>query len=851
MKFSNTCSIYRSLSLFLVLLLSACGGGSDAPPVATPPPAPTGPVVTYFAGAMPQMLLDYQGRQVMLSLLRDDMVHVAFSGQIGKGMPYFSPMIADTNFTGPASAVNYDQATKRLTAAAIAVDVDGFCFRIYSVGNDAHLLTRICTTDAPLNIQLSAENNSEVLGLGEYLSTSHTSPSWLGLTRNPASAYGNAMTYSNIDASGDAQMPVAYVLGQGMRNYGLFFDTPYPLSMNFAGSNWSVTSNSTSKLGLFVYTGSSLADLRHTYLTLTGKPPVPPLKAFGLWLSEYGFDNWGELDGKLSTLNTQGFPIDGAVLDLQWFGGIQSNTDFTAMGKLTWDTVNFPNPSNKVATYAASGLGLVTIEESYIGAGLPEYTQLGNLRYLAMDCASPCTTPTYLSSNPWWGKGGMMDWSNTAGGNYWHDAKRTALIDAGILGHWTDLGEPEKFSANSYYAGFNWYGAQMQRHADVHNLYNFFWSQSIATNTDRTHPNRRPWILSRSGAAGSQRFGVAMWSGDVGTSFATLNAQMTAQANMSLSGFDYYGSDIGGFHRDGVTGTTLDTIYTRWLATSALLDIPVRPHTENLCNCKETAPDRVGDKPSNLAALKLRYQLTPYLYSLAHSAYSGGEPIFPPLVYHFQSDTAARAVDHTKMIGPWLVFTGLTTDASNVDTYLPSGKWADFYHPERIINSTGTSSAQAVVVDGLVRAPLFLREGAIIPLLRAAPNNLGVANGAQIQWFNDLVIRTYPSTQESSFTMTEDDGATRDYQKGKVARTVIRAVSPSAGNYHIIVTPDNRTGSTGSRKLAIDLITTTTPQHITVNGSTFTGTKSQTGNVLRIELGTVNVDAVQDIVIAP
>ncbi len=128
---------------------------------------------------------------------------------------------------------------------------------------------------------------------------------------------------------------------------------------------------------------------------------------------------------------------------------------------------------------------------------------------------------------------------------------------------------------------------------------------------------------------------------------------------------------------------------TAWLAGD---DDGVMPGTE-------TAPDRVGDKASNLAALRLRYQLTPYLYSLAHQAHQNGDAIFPPLMMYYQDDQTARSVDKTKMIGPWLLFTALTDSAATVNTYLPRGNWVDFLNPSRVINSAGAVSNQPVLID--------------------------------------------------------------------------------------------------------------------------------------------------------
>lgn len=812
------------------------------------------PHLTYLPSATPQLRMDLDGEQIMVTLLQDDMLHVAYGPHLVAGTPYFSPMIANPAFKTPN--VHWEAATQTLSTPRLAVVPDKGCLRISDLGEKpARVLTQLCLTEASktqLKLSLSAEKNTEVLGLGQQLSTLRSTPSWLGQKRRPGEEMGNAMVSSDIAASGDTQVPVAYVLGEGRRNYGLFFDTPYPLKFDFTDALWRVQSPAP-EMGVFVFVGADLKSLRRSYLQLTGAPPVPPLKAFGMWISEYGYDNWGELDDKLKTLAQNNFPVDGAVLDLQWFGGIYSGSEETPMGGLSWDTRNFPEPAKKLAEYGARGVGIVLIEESYVGSARPEHRELAQRGFLAKDCAPPCARPAHLESNSWWGIGGMIDWSNPEAGAWWHTSKRAPLINDGVLGHWTDLGEPEQYAGNGQYFGYDWYDRHVTGHRDVHNLYNFFWSQGIANALAHSHPTHRPWILSRSGTAGSQRFGVAMWSGDVASSFAALDAQMTAQANMSLSGFDFYGSDVGGFQRQSINRKNLDTLYTRWFATSALLDVPLRPHAQNLCNCTETAPDRVGDRASNLAALTLRYRLTPYLYSLAHAAHKSGEVVFPPLVYHFQDDRAARKVVTTKMIGPWLLFGALSTSADTHATYLPQGTWTDFYTPERRVSSVGAYHTQSVLVDGHVRAPLFLRAGAIVPLLREAPHTLGIVGGTGIHWFSDLVIRTVPAPAESRFVLVEDDGISRAYETGQGVKTQLSAQETTPGHYRLAVTPENAQGMNATRTLTLEVMTGGTPiTQVRVNDQALTRTawSAENGQVT-VRLGTHPVSEALVVTLAP
>src|SRR5258708_35461693 len=108
----------------------------------------------------------------------------------------------------------------------------------------------------------------------------------------------------------------------------------------------------------------------------------------------------------------------------------------------------------------------------------------------------------------------MIDWTDPATGDFWHDTRRQALVDAGVVGHWCDLGEPETFSPTSWYAGASLRG---HRDADAHDLFSLLWIASIARGYERHATLRRPFMMARSGAPGIQRYGASMWSGDIGS----------------------------------------------------------------------------------------------------------------------------------------------------------------------------------------------------------------------------------------------------------------------------------------------------------------------------------------------
>jgi alpha-glucosidase len=455
----------------------------------------------------------------------------------------------------------------------------------------------------------------------------------------------------------------------------------------------------------------------------------------------------------------------------------------------------------------------------------------------------------------------MIDWTNPDAGDYWHQQKRLALSKMGITSHWLDLGEPEMYYEHALYYGFP--ELKKFRHGDIHNVYNFSWAESIFRGYRNPvnaqvlqtalglHSSPRHFTLSRAGTVGSQRYG-GMWSGDVGRNMGNLRAHLNTQMHMSMVGMDYYTSDAGGFSNvDSVeTSYNEDSLYTQWFANNCLLDIPLRPHgwaNNEQSNNRRFGPDQRGDLKSNLANVRLRYRLTPYLYSLAHHAWSRGEAIFPPLVYHFQGDPLVRRIGNVKMIGKDLLFgvvAGFNQTVRRV--YLPQGLWIDF-HSLDWYDSHGEETPELQLFrnrdgqTGLFTIPLFARAGAIIPLMHIDKESMNVfgkrsfrpANAQEDEREKILTtqfgVRVFASPVASSFVCCEDDGRTLDYLDGRVRKTLITqqanaqqahvTVHASQGDFYDALT---------TRCCVVELITNgQTAQGVTVGGTSLPQLSSQ------------------------
>jgi alpha-glucosidase len=694
-----------------------------------------------FRAALGGALLTDEFRAAWL----DRLVQLASGGGAAYGVETRAGDLLTIIVAGPDHALDDDPFTSRSwlthlpdesSGSNFATTLDDGCL---AVAREVELF-RLCAPDiGDTGKSVTLETDAaHIVGLGQQFQVpGETTAERQGFVRDGT----NMMVGFNGGANGNTLFPIAY-FDLPDDPFALVLDNRYPQQWDFskAPAELSVKGGD---LRLRVIAGDSLADVRRQYMEMTGHPPVPPKSMFGLWISEYGYENWAELDDKIASLRAAGFPLSGAVLDLYWFGGIRENSAQSRMGSLNWDLARFPDPAGKVAQYAADGISLMLIEESYVSSGLPEHEMLTGLGGLAHDAQGQP-----LVTNPagnWWGRGGMIDWLATDAAAEWHDRKRQPLIDMGIAGHWTDLGEPEMVNP-----GFR-YGPANLTDPQVRNSYNVAWAQSIYDGYQRNAPDRRPFIMSRSGGMGLQALGGAMWSADTGGDFGSLAAQMPQQQHMMWSGIDYYGSDVGGFHRSamgiypGTHDELVDELYTQWFAYSALFEVPVRPHTENLCNCKETAPDRIGDVASNLANIRMRYALEPYYYSLSHRAWLEGEPVFPSLDYYFE-DEAARGLGHVKMIGSELVAAAVAAPgAREVTLYLPAGDWYDF-RTGAVTHSGGEAITLATQAGDLFQLPILAKDGAIVPMA-------------------DGVIRVFGSVR-NSFSWYDDDGVTTAYQRG-------------------------------------------------------------------------------------
>jgi alpha-glucosidase len=744
-------------------------------------------------------------------VLDDDLLHLAYGSGAGPdpAQPIAtSPMVFKSDYAGPGQFTRGERSLET-AQLRLAVDVHG-CATIEE-RTGGRKLTTICPNDlaqAQKGLSFARGDFHAAYGLGQnFVRLGSADGDWLshGVFES-GNDFGNHFMGFHGGADPQVQFPVLYAAGPAGKSLGLFLDNVYKQRWDLREPWWKVRSYG-DELRLYVMAGPDLLDIRRDYLELTGTPPVPPRKAFGLWLSEFGFDGWGEIEDKLAVTRGAGFPLDGFVLDLQWFGGVQGGSPDSPMGGLQWDLRNFPDPDGHLAAFAQDGIGFIAIEESYVARNQPSYAAMSQGDRLVRDCDSG----REVLFDEWMGLVGMIDWSDIDGAAWWHDNLRHPnLVSKGVLGHWTDLGEPEKYAPGGCYDGAE---SGKHRHADLHNLYNLLWHRSIADGYRRHHAEtpRRPFLMSRAGAPGIQRFGAAMWSGDIASRLDVLATHHNAALHMAFAGIDYYSTDTGGFWRRALpddgnrsgAGPGEQELYTQWFAASAWFDIPLRPHTYN-CGfawlpdaCpREVSPAAVGHVASNLANLRQRYELIPYYYALAHRAYRHGEPVMAPLVMYYQDDPQVRQMGHQKLVGRDILV-GLVASHGQRSrrVYLPTGTWFDYATGQRIDSRGAETGELELWRDGQFRLPAFVRAGAILPLMRVDEQTLDAfgtrRDGSRP---DELILAIYPGTTPSDFTVYEDDGERVASYDGRgrphyQTRTILVRQAPAPGTLTVAIEP--------------------------------------------------------------
>ncbi len=575
-------------------------------------------------------------------------------------------------------------------------------------------------------LQFKIAKNERYYGLGER-AVDHLKGNRFQLYNHPH--YGYEMGAKNLNFS------VPLLLSS--RNYLLLFDNPQKGYADIGKTNKNILEFGAigGVMKYWFIAGYDIPALYAQYGQLTGTQPLPPRWALGNLQSRMAYRTQYETDSIVSLMQSKDFPIDAIILDFYWFGDSIKGT----MGRLSWYKPNWPHPKQMIADFRKKGVKTVLITEPYIIDTLKNYRIGDSLGIFATDSLGK----TYINHQFYFGNAALIDiFKPVAQRWFWQQYQKQIKI--GVAGWWGDLGEPESHPSDQYHINGS---------ADaVHNLYAHYWNKMLFDNYRKYYPDTRLFNLNRAGYAGSQRFSIYPWTGDVLRSWGGLQAQLPLMINMSLSGFPFIHADAGGFAQ----GKKNDELYTRWLQFACFSPI-LRPHSSHI----PSEPVFFNDTTQRIVRkyMKLRYSLLPYLYTAAWRAHTYGSPIIQPLFYQYPNDEIARKITDEYFWGnDILVAPVLKAGQKTRKVYLPQGSWYNWW------NNTKYEGNQWIEMRvTLENIPVFVRAGAFIPMVKPV-------NSTDNYSSQKLTLRYFPvsSGKTTENLMYEDDGKTFGaYEKGK------------------------------------------------------------------------------------
>ena len=510
----------------------------------------------------------------------------------------------------------------------------------------------------------------------------------------------------------------------------------------------------------FIY-GNSMDDVIAGYRTLTGKASILPKWAWGFWQSREKYNNQDELLEVVAKYRELGIPLDNIVQD--WF---YWNED--QWGSHEFDETRFPDPKGMVdSVHAMNARVMISVWPKFYAntEHFNEFDDKGWMYRLAVED----------SIRDWVGKGHVGSFYDAyhpeARKLFWHQMEEH-LYPLGFDAWWMDASEPNiRDCTDIQYRKDLVTPTALGPSSEYFNAYGLMNAEAIYNGQRGVDPDKRVFLLTRSGFAGQQKYSTVTWSGDIGTTWGDLKSQISAGLNFAASGIPFWSMDIGGFcvqnkfiaaqkeyQKTGNESEDLKEwreLNTRWFQFGAFAPI-YRAHGQwPFREIYNIAPENYPAYNSIVYYTNLRYDLMPYIYSLAGMTHFDDYTIMRPMAMDFTNDKKTYNLGDQYMFGPSLLVAPVYEyGARNRSVYLPEGYiWYDLY------SGKNAGSGDILAEAPYERMPLFVKGGSILPL------------GPEIQWTDqnpggEITLFVYEGA-DGDFTLYEDEGLNYNYEKGE------------------------------------------------------------------------------------
>jgi alpha-glucosidase len=550
--------------------------------------------------------------------------------------------------------------------------------------------------------------------------------------------------------------------------FGLLLDATHRSAFDLAAMDRSILTMTVEDehMDWFYLHGPDPATVVRRLGDLVGRIPMPPRWALGYHQARWSYASDEEARSVAAALRHHRFPADVIHLDIDHMDGFR---DFT------WDHDRFPDPERLIGDLRAMGLRTTVVVDSAVKQDPADSVYLaGHTRGFFVRSGVDPASEEYTAYQ-WAGRSVLPDQTRPEVRRWWGGLYRYYL-DVGVAGFLNDMNEPalhdrpfdEAGSANTEPPPDTPFGSPEEglTHAEVRNAYATLEDEATFEALRASRPRDRPFLVTRSGGTGVARY-ATVWTGDNASLWEHLEMSVPQLLNLGLSGVPLAGADIGGFFDDCSA-----ELLVRWMQLGAFY-----PFARN-----NSARDTVRQEPwawGGLTlwrcrrAMRFRYRLLPYLYTLTEVAHTSGLPILRPLFLEFPEDPRAHAIDDELMVGrDLLVAPILRPGRMERAVYLPAGtSWLDLR-----VGRWHTGGQSLLVTAGLdERVPIFIRGGSIVPLAPA------------MDWSEErpvdplTLLIALGDDGEAAGSLYEDDGWSTRFEEGDVRHTIVRAHTISRG----------------------------------------------------------------------
>lgn len=581
-----------------------------------------------------------------------------------------------------------------------------------------------------------------------------------------------------------ANRKIAVPMLVSTKGYGILTDTYSPMVFQDSEYGSYLYAEADYEMDFYFMNGTTMDGVIGQYRELTGKAALLPKWAFGYIQSQERYETQEEIRETVREYRERKIGLDGIVLDwCSWEDG--------HWGQKTFDSKRFPDPDEMIRALHEDHVHFMLSIWPNMNENTENYQEFKekNLLLPGVDIYDPlCEEGRKL---------------------YWEQVQK-GLACHGIDAWWCDNSEPftpewnhkEKPEPSRMYEEYCEM-AGLHLPAEQMNAFGLYHARTISEGQRQTASlseaekqgaapaisgsEKRVFNLTRSGTTGQQRYGTVLWSGDIAATWDTLRRQIMAGVNFCASGLPYWTVDIGAFFvkegnlwywKGDYSRTTEDMgyreLFVRWYQWGGFLPV-FRGHGTDCRRelwCFEGKDDAFYE--ALLQANRLRYELMPYIYSLAGLSWLEDRSIIRHLAFGFPQDKETWGIRDQYLFGEGLMVCPVTEpfyygkDSAKLPerrktrrVYLPEGyRWYDYW-TDRAYEGGQWIDAEAE----LLHIPLFVREGTVLPMAEAA--------GSTEEQRTGLTVKIYPG-RDGSFVLYEDAGDGFGYETGEYCLTTLR-----------------------------------------------------------------------------